>query len=117
MDPNATLRDLREAISTLAGMLDVDIWDGSAEHDEAVQGLANDVVMGFKGLDTWLDQGGFLPAAWRKAFHTQPQSTPTLVREFTDIKCADARGEPPNAERHRRLGVVVDELRKRGVLD
>lgn len=44
-------------------------------------------------------------------------STPALVREFTAIKCADARGEVTTDERHARLGEVVTELRRRNVLD
>lgn len=44
-------------------------------------------------------------------------STPALVREFTDIKCADARGEAFDRARHNRLGDVVTELRNRHVLD
>ena len=47
----------------------------------------------------------------------QDASTPTLVREYTAIKCAAARGEKTTAEQHARLGTVVTELRNRGVLD
>lgn len=47
----------------------------------------------------------------------EEMSTPQLVREFTAIKCADARGERATAIQHARLGLVVNELRSRGVLD
>jgi|SoiMethySBSTD1v2_1073268.scaffolds.fasta_scaffold126411_5 hypothetical protein len=45
-------------------------------------------------------------------------TTPELVTEYVDIKCADARrdGIGPLDE-HLRLKVVVDELRTRHVLD
>lgn len=45
------------------------------------------------------------------------QTTPALVRELVESKCADARGEQVTQERHARLGLIVDELRSRHVLD
>ena len=44
-------------------------------------------------------------------------STPQLVREFAEIKMASARGDRFTATMHVRLGDVVSELRRRGVLD
>lgn len=44
-------------------------------------------------------------------------STPALVREFTEHKMADARGEVRTYGEHSRLGRVVTELRLRNVLD
>lgn len=44
-------------------------------------------------------------------------TTSELVWEFTSIKCADARGIETTASRHALLGLIVDELRKRNVLD
>lgn len=48
--------------------------------------------------------------------NVQEMTTPKLVREFTAIKCADARGERVTDAIHNRLSEVVNELRKRGVL-
>ena len=63
-------------------------------------------------------------AAWKGAIQKHKdevspadQTTPELVREFVDIKCADARGELTTRVRHDRLSAVVDELRSRNVLD
>jgi hypothetical protein len=44
-------------------------------------------------------------------------TTPTLVREFVEIKQADARGDEITYKTHARLGDIVRELRTRGVLD
>ena len=44
-------------------------------------------------------------------------STPALVRELIDLKVWFATPGGHNAARHNRLGAVVTELRRRGVLD
>jgi hypothetical protein len=44
-------------------------------------------------------------------------TTPTLVREFVEIKQADARGDDITYKTHAQLGDIVRELRSRGVLD
>jgi hypothetical protein len=49
--------------------------------------------------------------------HPVDMTLPELVREFTAIKCAAARGERTTRDRHLRLGLVVDQLRARGALD
>lgn len=45
------------------------------------------------------------------------KSTPVLVREFTESKMSDARGERSTHNEHERHCRVVAELRSRGVLD
>jgi hypothetical protein len=45
------------------------------------------------------------------------ERTPDLVREFTHRKCENARGVDPTTAQHHRHCDVVDELRRRGVLD
>lgn len=67
---------------------------GNSEHDMACQGTS-----------------GFCTPGVSEA------STPSLVRQFVEIKCAGARGERTTAARHNYLGVIVDELRRRNVLD
>jgi len=44
-------------------------------------------------------------------------TTPALVREYGDRCAANARGEQVTHEIHVRYCAVVDELRRRGVLD
>lgn len=57
MDPNATLDDIRSALTD---------WqhseDGSAEETDAVGVF----VDRFRDLDHWLSRGGFLPAEWNR---------------------------------------------------
>lgn len=52
MDPNETLRMLRQAIH--------DWSKGRYDSDLAMA----DVMLYFDGLDEWLTKGGFLPDAW-----------------------------------------------------
>jgi len=53
MDPNVTLRQLRAAVSDMAG--DEFEFDASAVGDAAEL---------FEALDEWLSNGGFLPEDW-----------------------------------------------------
>jgi hypothetical protein len=53
MDPNETLRQIREAIA--------DAW--AAPFDEQFTHLV-DVVELFQDLDAWLSRGGFKPSDW-----------------------------------------------------
>lgn len=59
MDPNQTLKDIREAVKTLAVLQNSD-----DRHDEdtleALWTIANGVI----NLDGWLSGGGFPPAIW-----------------------------------------------------
>lgn len=60
MDPNATLRELREA---------TEAWrreDELAEDGERMLNIAAGVVELTAALDTWLSNGGFLPADWSR---------------------------------------------------
>ena len=57
MDPNETLRVLREAMQTYIR--------GEATRDrEVMADAASDLHTHTEALDTWLSQGGFLPDAW-----------------------------------------------------
>ena len=42
-------------------------------------------------------------------------STPELLREYVEIKIADARGEEISYDTHMRLTAIVIQLRKRSV--
>lgn len=54
MDPNAALKEIRELIEAI-----------DREDDyEKLQTLAVELATVVEGLDGWLSQGGFLPAAW-----------------------------------------------------
>lgn len=57
MDPNATVKELRELCEEIAEALDngADAGDINAE--------ARFVEL-FQGLDEWMSKGGFLPEAW-----------------------------------------------------
>lgn len=50
MDPNATLREIRELCQK--SVLEVEDWLRLTEL--------------FEALDTWLSQGNFLPVAWQR---------------------------------------------------
>lgn len=52
MDPNVTLRELRESAN--------DILD----HGEIDEALAFAFALKFQALDDWLRKGGFLPKDW-----------------------------------------------------
>lgn len=59
MDPNETLRLLREAVAEYRRPLPF------SDSDEAAQLLA-DLVQHVEALDEWLSKGGFLPSAWER---------------------------------------------------
>lgn len=57
MDPNATLKALREAVEALeAGIPHL---DPLGKYEDA-----RDVVEHFRALDEWLARGGFAPKDW-----------------------------------------------------
>lgn len=55
MDPNATLREIRELSERVSE------WPKES--------LADELIEKFDALDAWLQSGGFLPDAWRMAKH------------------------------------------------
>jgi hypothetical protein len=57
MDPNETLRQLREAVAA---------YRTADSHGDAESraDVAETVVSRFEDLDQWLSDGGFLPGAW-----------------------------------------------------
>lgn len=61
MDPNETLRLLREAIT---GLFAVDT--DNASYDPAVE-----IAERFQALDEWLSKGGFLPTDWVAGYRTK----------------------------------------------
>lgn len=56
MDPTAALHDLREAIH------DAENPDQYTDREVAIE----QVAASFEALDTWLSNGGFLPAEWQR---------------------------------------------------
>jgi len=55
MDPNDTLRKIREAMNIFYGGSDKDCLDAGV-----------DITNLFDSLDKWLSKGGFLPDEWNK---------------------------------------------------
>lgn len=64
MDPNATLRILRDLCSYIVEV----VYDENGEWigDSEVAGYAVDLADEFTILDNWIMNGGFLPADWVK---------------------------------------------------
>jgi len=68
MDPNETLRDIRELVTA---------WHEADLHSVERE-VAEDLVTRVESLDAWLTSGGFLPSAWgERASCTDPDK-----REF-----------------------------------
>lgn len=65
MDPNETLRMLREAVTTLQNILDD--TDGNVDEQglQEIQELAFDMARDFESLDNWMSGKGFAPDDWR----------------------------------------------------
>lgn len=61
MDPNAALEAIRDRLRELTDALDA---DEATENLGRFVRLTDELVEHVKGLDQWLSQGGFLPAAW-----------------------------------------------------
>lgn len=61
MDPNETLRRLRELLSTRQNLDDDD-----QDNDQELIRVGDDIAELVEALDTWLTKGGFLPAAWTR---------------------------------------------------
>ncbi len=74
MDPNATLRELRELGNDGEGPIDMNCADRAAEL--------------FRSLDEWLRRGGFLPDDWKGAY-----ARPTFPSE-SDPEYCDECGVP-----------------------
>jgi hemerythrin len=58
MDPNETLKRIRELLTELE--------DGDEEMSDEMSCLVSDLAEHWDGLDAWLRKGGFLPADWAK---------------------------------------------------
>ena len=56
MDPNTTLEELRRRVIDILAAFDDE--RGIATSDAA------ELAEAFRALDTWISNGGFLPAAW-----------------------------------------------------
>lgn len=86
--------------------------EGAHDHDACEDALANccDAFSATAG-EVHDDACAFGPVAKLRA-----TGTPDLVREYASIRVANALLDTTPAS-HARLGVVVTELRRRGVLD
>lgn len=60
MDPNATLRELRQLAAQI--ITDYDDVEGNGIDQDDANRLAELV----EALDDWITKGGFLPGAWAK---------------------------------------------------
>jgi hypothetical protein len=58
MDPNATLRELRDLITRLIYLMDT-------QQDKKALQLVDELTILFQGLDKWITEGGFLPMDWK----------------------------------------------------
>ena len=58
MDPNETLRLIRESLAVVTS---------DQPEDSEFNCAVNDLADGFEALDGWLTRGGFLPADWQRA--------------------------------------------------
>lgn len=58
MDPNETLREIRELIRVFD--------DSDADDKDTAQQVAAGLATKFEALDTWLSGGGFPPEEWRE---------------------------------------------------
>jgi len=64
MDPNETLRTMREAIARYDNAIKL------VDADDA----ASDVLDAARALDEWLSHGGFLPKAWKDSLSRPGES-------------------------------------------
>jgi hypothetical protein len=86
MNPNETLRLMREAMQTYL--------QGEATRDrEVMADAASDLYTHAAALDTWLSRGGFLPDAWRQ---TLPETIHNMTPgELSDVRDAHTYGKRP----------------------
>lgn len=77
MDPNATLKNIREAVGELRNQDD----DGVLDDTSQVGFLLESV----EALDEWLGKGGFLPTAWQRA--GQGDADDVTIRPTTTCGC------------------------------
>lgn len=59
MDPNETLKEIRQLVTAIA------VTELVSVHVEEAQELANDLAEKVSALDNWVSHGGFLPDDWR----------------------------------------------------
>lgn len=59
MDPNAALTRIRRLLEALGFQVEPDT--GLVDLDDACE-----LIDAFRGLDSWLSSGGFLPADWSR---------------------------------------------------
>lgn len=72
MDPNETLRLMREALE-----------DSSLLEGDAADRAREDVCEYVRALDEWLTKGGFLPDAWaRPASSSAIRTAPELADQY-----------------------------------
>lgn len=66
MDPNETLKMLRELVAQYITAKHITDWDTDDDTRVAQQmARADDIVERVEALDGWLSQGGFLPSGWK----------------------------------------------------
>lgn len=58
MDPNAALKNIREAVGELRNQDDDGVLDGTSQVGFLLESV--------EALDEWLTKGGFLPTAWQR---------------------------------------------------
>jgi hypothetical protein len=96
MDPNETLRELREAVSDYRDPM----------RRSGVEYAAATVVEKFAALDAWLTQGGFLPDAWQR---TLPETIHNMTPdELSDVRAYNA-GRQAEATARYNAGQIGDD--------
>lgn len=83
MDPDETLRLLREAYSRFE--------DVRGAESGPVVDAASDMRDAVVALDEWLSRGGFLPAAWRRSLGMSAEQAHVLLDGVTAVE-KDIRG-------------------------
>jgi hypothetical protein len=83
MDPNAALKNIREAVGELRNQDDDGVLDGTSQVGFLLESV--------EALDEWLTKGGFLPDAWSTQ---EEQRILSVVNDWTDEEFQLALGFP-----------------------
>lgn len=84
MDPNTTLRELRDAVVQLGRLNTPDAPDD-------VYVATNTVIERWSALDAFISNGGFFPSEWTEAQrraleNTRPAAAPTVEEVLDELK-------------------------------
>lgn len=83
MDPNVTLREMRELVKRV--LHDYEDEDGNGVDQDDAASLASHV----ETLDAWLSRGNFLPEKWQKAIDEDLYTAVYRILADNDSRCMD----------------------------